>query len=96
MPPNHVPDPKRELSLKENNSELHYGIGSKVNQFIYTLACNYMPNIRVLAKAVLKIFCSQCCSYTKYLGSKRGVGVTLPKILRNRFKSQSAHVHFGL
>ena len=33
-----------------------YGIGSKVNQFIYTLVCNYMPNIRILAKAVLKIF----------------------------------------
>ena len=26
-----------------------------------------MPNIRILAKAVLKIFCSQGCSYTKYL-----------------------------
>ena len=38
-----------------------YGIGSKVNQFIYTLVCNYMymPAIRILAKAVLKIFCSQ-------------------------------------
>ena len=35
--PNHMPDPKGEWSLKENNSELHYGICSKVNQFIYTL-----------------------------------------------------------
>ena len=26
-----------------------------------------MPNIRILAKAVLKIFCSQGCSYTKCL-----------------------------
>ena len=34
------------------------GIGSKVNQLIYILVCNYMPNIRILAKAVLQIFCS--------------------------------------
>ena len=40
-----------------------YGIGSKVNQFIYILVCNYMPNIRILALAVLQIFCSQDCSY---------------------------------
>ena len=32
-----------------------YGIGSKINQFIYTLVCNYMPNIRILAKAVFQI-----------------------------------------
>ena len=49
-----------------------YGIGSKVNQFIYTLVWNYMPNIRILAKAVLKIFCSQGCSYTKCLCPKKG------------------------
>ena len=30
-----------------------YGIGSKSNHFIYTLVCNYMPNIRILAKVVL-------------------------------------------
>ena len=129
--PNHMSDPKGEQSLKENNSELHYGIcskvnqfiytivcnymymqnirilakavlqifvhkvvpiqnacvqktgvtppkiygiGSKVNQFIYTLVCNYMymPNIRILAKAVLQLFCSQACSYTKHLCLKRG------------------------
>ena len=46
-------DPKGERYLKENNSELHHGIGSKVNQFIYTLICDYMPNIRILAKAIL-------------------------------------------
>ena len=40
-----------------------YGIGSKVNQFIYILVCNYMPNIKILALAVLQIFCSQGCSY---------------------------------
>ena len=70
--PNHMPDPKGEWSLKENNSELHYGIRSKVNQFIYTLVCNCMPNIRLLAKAVLQIFCSQGCSYTKCLCPKKG------------------------
>ena len=125
--PNHMPDPKGEWSLKENNSELHYricskvnqfiytlvcnyrqnirilakvvlqifnhkvvpiqtayvqktgvtqpkiyGIGSKVNQFIYTLVCNYIPNIRILAKAVLQLFCSQGCFYTKCLCLKKG------------------------
>ena len=138
--PNHMPDSKGEWSLKENNSETSlrnmfqsyqfiytlvcnympimrilakrffrylvqnvvpiqnacvqkrrvrqpeiYGIGSKVNQFIYTLVCNYMPNIRILAKAVLKIFCSHGCSYTKCLCSKKGNNST--KNLRNRFKS---------
>ena len=62
--PNHMPDPKGEWTLKENNSELHHGIYSKVNQFIYTLVCNYMPNIRIQAKAVLQIFHSQGCPYT--------------------------------
>ena len=49
-----------------------YGIGSKFNQFINTLVCNYMPNIRIQPKAVLKIFCSQGCSYTKCLCPKKG------------------------
>ena len=71
-----------------------YGIGSKVNQFIYTLVCNYMPNIRILAKAVLKIFCSQGCSYTKCLCPKKGNNST--ESLRNRFKSLSVHLHLGL
>ena len=70
--PNHMPDPKGEWSLKENNSELHYGIRSKVNQFIYTLVCSYMPNIRILAKAVLQIFHSQGCSCTKCMCPKKG------------------------
>ena len=38
-------------------------IYGKVNQFIYILVCNYMPNIRILALAVLEIFCSQGRSY---------------------------------
>ena len=65
--PNHMPDPKGEWSLKENNSELHYGICSKVYQFIYTLVCNYMPIMRILAKGVLQISRSKGCSYTKCL-----------------------------
>ena len=76
--PTHMPDPKGEWSLKENNSELHYGICSKVIQFICTLVCNFMPNIRILAKAVLQTFCPQGCSYTKCKCRKRGV--TQPKI----------------
>ena len=68
--PNHMPDPKGEWSLKENNSELHYGICSKVNQFIYILVCNYMPNIRIQALAVLQIFCSQGSSYIAEKGAQ--------------------------
>ena len=49
-----------------------YGISSKANQFIYILVCNYMPNISILAKKVLQIFCSQGCSYTKCLCLKKG------------------------
>ena len=68
-----MPDPKEEWSLKENNSELHYVIHSKVNQFMYTLICNYMPYIRILAKAVLQIFHSQGCSYTTCPYPENGV-----------------------
>ena len=82
--PNHMPDPKGEWSLKENNSELHYGMRTKVNQFIYTLVCNYMSNIRILAKAVLQICCSQGCSYTKCLCPESGSNLT--ENLQNRFK----------
>ena len=71
-----------------------YGICSKVNQFIYTLVCTYMPNIRILAKAVLQIFCSQGCSCTKCLCPKKGNNST--QNLQNRFKIQSLHLHLGL
>ena len=70
--PNHTPDRNGEWTFKENNSELQHGIYSKDNQFIYTLVCNYMPNIRILAKAVLQIFRSQDCSYTKCLCPENG------------------------
>ena len=61
--PNHMPDPKGEWSLKENISELHYGICSELYQFIYTLVFNYMPIMRILAKGVLQISRSKGCSY---------------------------------
>ena len=81
--PNRMPDPKEEWSLKENNSELHHGICSKVNQFIYTLVYNYTPNIRI-QKAVLQIFRSQGCSFTRCLCPE--TGVTQPKIYGIRSK----------
>ena len=76
--PNHMPDHKGKWSFKGNNSELHHGIHSKVNQFIYTLVCNYVPNIRILANAVFQIFRSQGCSYPNACVLK--TGVTEPKI----------------
>ena len=83
--PNHMPDPKGQWSLKENNSELHYGICSKVYQFIYTLVCNYMPIMRILAKAILQISRSKGCFYTKCLCPKKESNAT--ENLQNRFKS---------
>ena len=73
-----MPDPKGEWSLKENNSELHYRIHSKVNQFIYTLVCNYMPNIRILAKAVLQLYVHKVVPIQN--ARVRKMGVTQPKI----------------
>ena len=54
---------------KGNNSTNNYRISSKVNQFIYILICKCMPNIRILALAVLQVFCSQGCSYTVEKGA---------------------------
>ena len=45
------------------------GISSKVYHFIYTLVCNYMPNIGILPETVLQIFCSQGCSYIVQKGA---------------------------
>ena len=64
-----------------------YRIGSKVNQFIYTLVCNYMPDIRIQAKAVHQIFCSQGCSFTKCLCVNKGNTPTDNFFFRNRCKS---------
>ena len=83
------------LCLKKgSNSPKIYRIGSKFNQFIYTLVCTYMPNIRILAKSVLQIFCSQSDSYTKCLCPQKGSNST--ENLRKSFKIQSVHLHLSL
>ena len=70
---------------KGNNSTENIRNRFKIsNQVIYTLVCTYMPNIGILAIAVLQIFCSQGCSYIKCLCSKKGNNST--ENLRNRFK----------
>ena len=77
-----------------NSNKKFNGTGSKVNQFIYTLVRNYMLNIRILAKAVLQIFCSHGCSYTKCLCPENGSNST--ENLQNKFKKQSVHLHLSL
>ena len=73
------------LCLKKGNKQPKiFGIDVKVNQFMYTLVSNYIPNTRILAKAFLQIFCSQGYSYTKCLCLKNGSNST--KNLRNGFK----------
>ena len=47
-----VPIQNAYVRKREITQPKIYGIGSKVNQFIYILVRNYMPNIRVLALAV--------------------------------------------
>ena len=79
---------------KESNSTKNLQNSSKVNQFIFTLVCNYMQNIRILAKAVLQIFCSQGCSYTKCLCPKKANNSA--ENLWNRFKSESVYLHLDL
>ena len=71
-----------------------YGIGSKFTHFIFILVCNYMPNIRILTKAFLKIFCSQGCSYTKCLCPKKGNNST--EHLWHRSKRLPVHLHLSL
>ena len=47
-------------SKKRGITQLNiFGILSKVNQVIYTLDPNCVPNIMSLAQMVLQIFCSQ-------------------------------------
>ena len=50
-----------------------YGIGSNVYQFNYTLVCNYLPNIRILAKKVLPIFFHKIVPTQNACVPKRGV-----------------------
>ena len=60
------------MSKTGNNSIKKYKICSEVNQFIYSLVQTCLPSIRILAKGVLQIFCSQGYSYMKFLCSKQG------------------------
>ena len=62
-----------------------YGICSKVNQFIYTLVCNYMTNITILAKAVLQIFWLTRLVLYKMPVSEKGNKLT--ENFLNRFNS---------
>ena len=61
----HKVDPIQNANVRKRGitSPKIYGIGSKVNQFIDILICDYMPNIRILTLAVLQIFCLQGFSY---------------------------------
>ena len=68
-----------------NQSKI-YGIGSKVNQYIYTLVCTYMPTIRILAKAVLQIFCSQAVVPIQNAYVRKR-GITQPKIYEISLKA---------
>ena len=61
-----------------SNSTENYGIGSKVNQFISILVSNYMSNIRILAKVVLKIFVHKVVPIQNAYVRKKGM--TPPKI----------------
>ena len=58
------------------------------------MICTYILNIRILAKALLQIFCAQGCFYSKCLCSKKESNST--ENLRNKFKIQSVHQHLGL
>ena len=70
---------------KGSNSTTNLRTRLKNNQFIYTLVCNYMPNIRILAKEVPQLFCSQGYSYTKCLCWKKESNSIID--LWSRFKS---------
>ena len=85
---------KMPVFEKGSNSTKNLQNRFKVNQFIYTLVRNYMANIRILAKAVLQISCSQGCSYTKCLCPKKGNNST--ENLRNGFKIRSVDLHLDL
>ena len=79
--PNLMPDPKGEWSLKENISELHYGICSKVYQFIYTLANYKDPSQRGSSD----IWFKRLFLYKMPVSKKKESNAT--GNLRNRFKS---------
>ena len=59
------------LSLIKGQSNIH-SILWKVNQVIYTMYPNCMPDIISLVQAVLQTFCSQSCFSTKYAKLRKG------------------------
>ena len=64
VPTQNVCDRKKGITQPKSD-----GISSKVDQFIYTLIFNYMPNIGILSQTVIQIFCAQGCSYIVHKGS---------------------------
>ena len=66
LPPPHSP-PTTCLPLKIiDASSIFYGICPKTDQVIYTSYSNCMPDIMILAQAVLQLFCSQVSFTTQY------------------------------
>ena len=62
------------LSLKRGIIQSNFDrILWKVNQVIYIMYPNCMPDIMILAQAVLQIFCSQGPLWVKCLSLKRGI-----------------------
>ena len=61
-----------------------YRLFPKVNQVIYTLDTNCMPNVMILAQAVIHIVWSQGPLWVKWLSLKRGIiQSNIYRILRN-------------
>ena len=63
--------PKENISLTDaydNRSKF-----SKVDRVIYILDTICMPNIMILAQAIIQIFCSQCPLWINFLSLKRGI-----------------------
>ena len=88
-----MPDPKGEWSLKENNSELHYGniqkLISSSTPWSVTI-CQYQDPIQSSSSDIL---------FTRLFLYKMPVlkkGNKPTDNFRNRFKSLSVHLHLGL
>ena len=80
------------MSVTENgnNSTKIYGIASKVNQLIFTLLCNFMPNIKILTKAGLQISCSQGWCYI-YSGKR---DITPARPAKGKNTGHMPHINF--
>ena len=60
-----MPKSEKASNLKENNSVKVWQNFMKVNQVIYIMYPNCMPDIMILAQVILQIFCSQGCFTTQ-------------------------------